>query len=143
MRAWTGMPVFDDVGPALTALREAGWRLAILTNCDDDLIAGTQEHLPVELDMVVDRRAGRELQARPRRTSATFRERVGRGAGRLGRTPPAAGSTTSSRPTASGVPSVWVDRDRSGHPPAIATEVLPDMTGLAAAVERPAGARTV
>ncbi len=35
-----------------------------------------------------------------------------------------------------GVPCVWVDRDRSGHPPALAAEVLPDMTGLPEAVER-------
>jgi hypothetical protein len=33
---------------------------------------------------------------------------------------------------------VWVDRDRSGHPAAIATEVLPDMRGLPEAVERAA-----
>jgi 2-haloacid dehalogenase len=37
-----------------------------------------------------------------------------------------------------GIPRVWVDRDRSGHPPAVATVVLPDMTGLAEAVERAA-----
>ena len=35
-----------------------------------------------------------------------------------------------------GVPSVWVDRDRSGHPPGIAAAVLPDLRGLADAVER-------
>ncbi|MGH2978821.1 MAG: hypothetical protein ACRDLQ_04200 [Solirubrobacterales bacterium] len=37
-----------------------------------------------------------------------------------------------------GIPRVWVDRDRSGHPAAVATEVLPDMTGLVEAVERAA-----
>jgi hypothetical protein len=31
---------------------------------------------------------------------------------------------------------VWVDRDRSGHPPGVASTVLTDMTGLAAAVEQ-------
>ena len=40
------MPVFGDVGPALGQLRDAGWKLAILTNCDDDLIAETQHAHP-------------------------------------------------------------------------------------------------
>src|SRR5580700_10561762 len=53
VRAWPDLPVFEDVGPALTALREQGWRLAILTNCDDDLFATTQAHLPVPFDLVV------------------------------------------------------------------------------------------
>ena len=29
-----------------------------------------------------------------------------------------------------GTPRVWVDRDRSGHPPGIASAVLPDLTAL-------------
>ena len=41
VRAWPDLPVFEDAGPALTALRGQGWRLAILTNCDDDLFAAT------------------------------------------------------------------------------------------------------
>ena len=142
VRAWTGMPVFDDVGPALTALREAGWRLAILTNCDDDLIAGTQEHLPVELDMVVT--AEQVGSYKPDLGHfRTFRDRSGVAPGEWVH---AACSWVHDIFPAYrlGVPSVWVDRDRSGHPPAIATEVLPDMTGLAAAVERAAaGARTI
>ena len=53
VRAWPDMPIFDDAGPALTALREQGWRLAILTNCDDDLFAATRPRLPVPFDLVV------------------------------------------------------------------------------------------
>jgi 2-haloacid dehalogenase len=34
-----GWPVFDDVAPALNDLRKGDWRLAILSNVDDDLIA--------------------------------------------------------------------------------------------------------
>ena len=33
------MPVFDDAADALGTLASFGWRLAILTNCDDDLFA--------------------------------------------------------------------------------------------------------
>ncbi|KAB8197060.1 HAD-IA family hydrolase [Nonomuraea phyllanthi] len=46
-------PVFPDVGAELSALRAAGWRLALLTNCDRDLIAETRRRLPVPFDAVV------------------------------------------------------------------------------------------
>ena len=46
-------PPFADVGRALGALRKEGWRLALLTNCDRDLIAQTQRRLPVPFDAVV------------------------------------------------------------------------------------------
>jgi len=45
--------VFADVGPALTTLRRAGWKLALLTNCDRDLIAQTQRRLPAPFDAVI------------------------------------------------------------------------------------------
>lgn len=46
-------PVFPEVGAELSALRAAGWRLALLTNCDRDLIAGTRRRLPVPFEAVV------------------------------------------------------------------------------------------
>ena len=46
-------PPFADVGAALTTLRRDGWKLALLTNCDRDLIAQTQRRLPVSFDAVV------------------------------------------------------------------------------------------
>ena len=46
-------PPFADVGPALSELRKAGWKLALLTNCDRDLIALTQRRLPASFDAVV------------------------------------------------------------------------------------------
>jgi 2-haloacid dehalogenase len=46
-------PVFGDVGPAIGPLRKEGWKLALLTNCDRDLIAQTQRHLPVPFDAVI------------------------------------------------------------------------------------------
>src|SRR3954447_9614358 len=50
---WPEIPIFTDVEPALSALREAGWSLAILTNCDDDLIAETVGRMPVAIDEIV------------------------------------------------------------------------------------------
>jgi len=46
-------PAFADVGPALAELRREGWRLALLTNCDRDIIALTQRRLPASFDAVV------------------------------------------------------------------------------------------
>ena len=46
-------PPFADVGPALSTLRREGWKLALLTNCDRDIIALTQRRLPVSFDAVV------------------------------------------------------------------------------------------
>ena len=50
---WHELPIFDDVGPALSQLRENGWSLAILSNCDDDLLATTLERMPVSFDLTV------------------------------------------------------------------------------------------
>ena len=44
---------FPDVGEALLELRRRGWRLAILTNSDDDLIAASQVRIGVPFDEVV------------------------------------------------------------------------------------------
>src|SRR5256885_449005 len=46
-------PPFADVGPALAELRRDGWRFALLTNCDRDIIALTQRRLPASFDAVV------------------------------------------------------------------------------------------
>lgn len=58
-------PVYPDVGDALDALREAGWRLAILSNVDRDLIAGTARHLPVDFDLVVTAEEVRSYKPAP------------------------------------------------------------------------------
>ena len=46
VEAWPRMTIFPDVAEALAALVSAGWHLAVLTNCDDDLFAGTAAGLP-------------------------------------------------------------------------------------------------
>ena len=46
-------PPFSDSNAALERLRDAGHRLAILSNVDDDLLAGTRRHLAVDFDFVV------------------------------------------------------------------------------------------
>ena len=44
---------FPDTGPGLEALHRAGYALGILSNVDDDLLAGTLGHFPVRVDLLV------------------------------------------------------------------------------------------
>ncbi len=44
---------FADTNPALEQLKADGYRLGILSNIDDDLLAGTLEHLTVDFDLLV------------------------------------------------------------------------------------------
>jgi 2-haloacid dehalogenase len=46
-------PAFPEVPEALARLREDGWRLAILSNCDRDLIATSLPRLGVRFDRVI------------------------------------------------------------------------------------------
>ena len=46
-------PVFPDVAPALTALKAQGWKLALLSNIDRELIAHTVSTFPVAIDLVI------------------------------------------------------------------------------------------
>jgi 2-haloacid dehalogenase len=48
-----GWEPFPDVPPALEELRRRGWRLALLSNTDPDLIAASQVQLGVPFDEVV------------------------------------------------------------------------------------------
>jgi 2-haloacid dehalogenase len=52
-QAWASMPVFDDVEPMLAELRVHGWKLAVLTNCDEDLFALTHQQFRVPFDLVL------------------------------------------------------------------------------------------
>jgi 2-haloalkanoic acid dehalogenase type II len=75
--AW---PPFPDTNGALRRLRAAGHRLAILSNVDDDLLAGTRRHLAVDFDFVVTAQqvgsykpaAGHFLAARARIAGASW-----------------------------------------------------------------------
>jgi 2-haloacid dehalogenase/putative hydrolase of the HAD superfamily len=46
-------PPFPDTNDALRRMADAGHRLAILSNVDDDLLAGTLRHLKVAVDFVI------------------------------------------------------------------------------------------
>lgn len=44
---------FPDTNPALERLRAAGYKLGILSNVDNDLLAATRRHLTVDFDLIV------------------------------------------------------------------------------------------
>src|ERR1051326_7533379 len=46
-------PAFPDVAPALRRLRAAGWRLAILSNTDPDLLSASREQIGVPIDLSI------------------------------------------------------------------------------------------
>jgi len=48
-----GWQPFADTNPALERLAAAGYRLGILSNVDDDLLAGTRRHFTVTFDLIV------------------------------------------------------------------------------------------
>jgi 2-haloacid dehalogenase len=54
VRRWGDLPLYPDVPAAFAALRDAGWKIAMLTNCDDDLFAATAaRNPPLAPDLVV------------------------------------------------------------------------------------------
>ena len=52
-RSWGSMRLFDDVEALLAELRARGFRLAVLTNCDDDLFEMTHRAFRVPFDLFV------------------------------------------------------------------------------------------
>lgn len=131
--SWESLPVFPEVAAALGELRQAGWRLAVLTNCDDDLFALTIPSLGVDLDEVVTAEQVRSYKPR----LAHFEQFTRRRGARPETWVHVANSWVLDMTAAArlGLPSVWVDRDRSGHDPSLASRVVSDLAGIVAVVE--------
>ncbi len=133
VRAWGGMQIFADAGPALAALRDRGWRLAFLTNCDEDLFAGTRAQLPVPFDLWV---TAEEVHSyKP--DLAHFRKFAEKtGVTRANWIHVANSWVLDMLPAARmGLRSVWVDRDLTGHPAKLADRRVTSMRRLPEAVD--------
>ena len=130
---WHELPIFDDVGPALSALRENGWSLAILSNCDDDLLATTLERMPVPFDLTVTAEQVGSYKPAPGHWDG-FEQRTD---GDRGRWVHAAQSWFHDINPAStrDLPRVWVDRLDSGEDASLATVRITDLRRLPEAVE--------
>ena len=111
--AWASMPVFDDVEPMLAELRQRGWKLAVLTNCDEDLFAATQQRFRAPFDLVLTaervrgyKPAAWHFQGFERLTRLDRRNWVHVANSWYYDIAPA---------RALGIPYVWLDRDRTGE----------------------------
>ena len=129
-------PAFPDSTDALAALH-ARYRLGVLTNCDDDLFAGSSRRLGDPFDMVVTAQQVGAYKPSPRGFELVF-ERIGVPRERILHV---AQSLFHDHAPAKrlGLATVWVDRRRGkpgsgATPPADATPdlVVPDMATLAA-----------
>ena len=126
--AWPSMPIFPDVADALGTLASLGWRLAVLTNCDDDLFAETSARLPVPFEVVVTAEQVRSYKP----DLCHFRKF----AEMTGATPANWIHVANSwvhdiLPAARmGLRSVWVDRDHTGHPAKFAERRVTTMRRL-------------
>jgi 2-haloacid dehalogenase len=131
-RAWPAIVPFADSAAGLEDLRERGWRLAILTNCDDDLFAITRAQIPVPFDVAVTAQALRSYKPDLRHFEE-FRRRAAPDVWVH-----AANSWVHDIEPAArlGLPRVWVDRDASPHDASLASVRITGFAALADAVER-------
>lgn len=127
-------PPFADVGPALAELRREGWKLALLTNCDRDIIALTQRRLPASFDAVVtaeDVSAYKPSPAHFRLFQSTF------GSSADAWIHVAQSYFHDIRPTHElGIARIWVNRHAARDDPALADAVIDGLDQLPDAVAR-------
>jgi 2-haloalkanoic acid dehalogenase type II len=122
-----GWEPFPEVREALTEARERGWKLAILSNSDPDLIAASKELIGVPFDETV---VASEIRSyKPAlihwiefygRTLADKRRHVHVGASAYHDIAPAARLR---------IPNIWINRLEE-HPGSTPTRELPDLTEL-------------
>jgi putative hydrolase of the HAD superfamily len=110
-------PPFADTNAALQRLAGAGYRLAILSNVDDDLLAGTRKYLGVDFEFVVTAQQVGSYKPAPAHF-ATARQRIG-GARWLHVAQSWFHDVQPAR--ALGIPTAWINRKRErradGAPP--------------------------
>ncbi len=124
---WSTLPVFSDTPAVLRRLHDEGWLLAVLTNCDADLFAETAPSLGAVVDRVITAQEVRSYK--PALTHFhRFRETIGN-ASWIHVACSWFHDIVPARTV--GIPRIWIDRDRTGDDPSIATRVLPSLEDLA------------
>jgi 2-haloacid dehalogenase len=127
-------PPFADVGPALRELREEGWNLALLTNCDRDIIALTQKRLPVPFDAVVTAEDVSAYKPDPRHF-LLFQSTFGASADAWIHV--AQSYFHDIKPTSElGITRIWVNRQGEKDDPSLADAVVPGLAELPDAVRQ-------
>jgi 2-haloacid dehalogenase len=129
-RSLPSWPVFDDAPAALAEAKERGWRLAILSNTDRDLIEASMEAIGVDFDDAIV--AGDIGSYKPAHAHwKVFRERHG---GDVEQVHVAQSLFHDIAPaTELGLPSVWINRLGQPDDPRPA-RTLPSLEGLADAL---------
>ena len=123
-----GWRPFADTNAALERLRRAGYRLGILSNVDDDLLAATRKHFTVDFDPVITAQQVRSYKPAPGHF-ITARERLG-GASWLHA---AQSNFHDIIPTnALGISNAWINRKHeSALPGGVPGREFADLKGLA------------
>lgn len=132
-RALPGWPVFADVRPALEDAHGRGWRLAILSNTDRDLIEASMQAIGIAFELAIVASEIGSYKPSHRHWEA-FRERTGVGPDRHVHV--AQSLFHDIAPAAElGIPSIWINRLGEPEDPRPAA-ILPGLTGLADALDR-------
>ena len=127
-RSWGDMPVFADTAASLRQLHEDGWKLAVLTNCDNALFAKTQDVFPVRLDLVITSQEVGSYKPSLGHFQA-FEQRTGVSRDRWVHA--AVSWYHDMQPAALlGIRRVWVDRETTGQDASICTAHIHDMASL-------------
>lgn len=131
-RSLPSWPVFSDVEPALTETRSRGWRLAILSNTDRDLIDASMHAIGVGFDLAIVAGEIGSYKPSPRHWE-DFREQTC--ADPSAHVHVAQSLYHDVAPAAKlGIRSVWINRLGEPADPRPA-KTLPDLTGLADALD--------
>jgi 2-haloacid dehalogenase len=127
-------PPFADVGPALASLRRDGWKFALLTNCDRDIIALTQRRLPASFDAVVTAEDVSAYKPSPEHFRL-FQSTFGSSADAWIHV--AQSYFHDIKPAHElGITRIWVNRQGQGDDPSLADAVITSLAELPVAVSR-------
>jgi len=127
-RDWAKIDLYPDTLAALDALHTDGWKLGILTNCDDDLFAATQAKLHLPIDLVIT--AEQAHSYKPALGHFVEFERQ-TGIDRSRWVHSAVAWKHDMLPARElGLARVWVDRERSGEDDSVVTTHIYDMASL-------------
>jgi len=125
-------PVFPDVAPALAETRSRGWRLAILSNTDRDLIDASMDAIGVPFDVAIVAGEIGSYKPSPRHWEV-FREQTGADPSRHVHVAQSLYHDVSPA-SELGIRSIWINR-LGGPADPRPTKTLPGLTGLADALD--------
>ena len=133
-QAWSSLPVFPDVEPALAKLRSTGYNLAVLTNCDDGLFEQVHRGFQIPFDCVVT--AERVCDYKPSLAHFRFFSRVS-GIDHHRWVHVACSWFHDIRPAYEfGVPRIWLDRERTGEDASLASRRISSAEDLVESVRQ-------